>query len=50
MEGKQKERNEKKECNYMESNIRTIRKIKSEESQKRINKLVTYCYVKEAGN
>ena len=48
MEGKQKEGNEKEESGYRESNIRMIRKIKSEESQKRISKLVPYCYVKEA--
>ena len=48
MKEKRTERNEAKATSYMESNIQIIQKIKSEQSQKRINKLVTYCYVKEA--
>ncbi len=47
MKKKTEERTEVKGTGYRESNIRMIRMIKSEESQKRINKLVTYCYVKE---
>ena len=47
MKEKKKERTEEKKTGYRESNIRMIRKIKSEESQKRINMLVVYCYLKE---
>lgn len=47
MKEKKKERTEEKKTGYRESNIRMIRKIKSETSQKRINMLVTHCYMKE---
>ena len=48
MKEKKTERTEEKKTGYKESNIRMIRKIKSEDSQKRINMLVTHCYLKEA--
>ncbi len=48
MKKKTEERTEAKGTGYRESNIRMIRKIKSEESQKRINMIVTHCYLKEA--
>lgn len=48
MKVKKVERTEEKKNGYRESNIRMIREIKSEESQKRINMLVTHCYLKEA--
>lgn len=47
MKEKKTERTEEKKNNYRESNIRMIEKIKSENSQKRINMLVTHCYLKE---
>ena len=47
MQKKETKEKEVKATGYRESNIRMIRKIKSEESQKRINMLVTHCYLKE---
>ena len=38
---------EEKKSNYRECNIRMIERIKSEESQKRINMIVTLCYLQE---
>ena len=46
MKKKTEEKNEVKVTGYKESNIRMIREIKSEDSQKRINMLVQHCYVK----
>ncbi len=48
MKEKKNERIEEKKNCYRASNIRMIREIKSETSQKRINMLVTHCYLKEA--
>jgi len=48
MKVKKTEKTEEKKAGYRESNIRMIREIKSEDSQKRINMLVTHCYLKEA--
>ena len=47
MKKKTEERTEAKGPGSRESNIRMIREIKSEDSQKRINMLVQHCYVKE---
>lgn len=47
MKRKKTERTKEKKSGYRESNIRMIREIKSEDSQKRINMLVTHCYLKE---
>lgn len=48
MKEKKVERTEKKKSSYRESSIRMIEKIKSEDSQKRINMIVTLCYLQEA--
>ncbi|MBP3617897.1 MAG: hypothetical protein J6J38_07660 [Lachnospiraceae bacterium] len=48
MKEKKKEKTEEKKNSYKESSIRMIEKIKSEQSQKRINTIVTLCYLQEA--
>lgn len=48
MKEKRAEKIEEKKTGYRESNIRMILEIKSEDSQKRINMLVSHCYLKEA--
>ena len=47
MKRKKQKSTEMKATSYMESNIKIIQKIKSEENQKRINKLVAHIYVYE---
>ena len=48
MKEKKAERTEEKKTSYKESSIRMIERIKSENSQKRINMIVTLCYLQEA--